>query len=89
MTRKKRIYKKNKIVRGEPPNYLGQHLMHNKKLLLKIVNEAAISPNDLILELGAGKGALTEILSQRAKKVLAVEYDKKFIKILEKNLKYS
>ena len=37
MTRKKRIYKKNKIVRGEPPNYLGQHLMHNKKLLLKIV----------------------------------------------------
>jgi 23S rRNA (adenine-N6)-dimethyltransferase len=86
MTRKKRIYKKNKIVRGEPPNYLGQHLMHNKKLLLKIVDEAEISPNDLILELGAGKGALTDILSQRAKKVLAVEYDKKFIKILEKKI---
>jgi 23S rRNA (adenine-N6)-dimethyltransferase len=86
MARKTRTYRKNKITRGEPPKHLGQHLMHNKKLLFEIVDEAKIGPNDLVLELGAGKGALTEILSQRVKKVIAVEYDFKFIKILEKKM---
>lgn len=89
MTKISRKYRSNKIVRDKPPNYLGQHLMHNKKLLNEIVDQAQIDENDTVLELGAGKGALTEILNQRAKKVLAVEYDKNFVKILEKKVNNS
>lgn len=77
----KKIYRKrkNKIYRGEPPNYLGQHFMHNKKLIKDIVDQAAIMKSDNVLELGAGKGQLTGMLSQRASKVIAVEYDAKLV----------
>ncbi len=71
-----------KINRGEPPNYSGQHLMHNKKLLNEIVHLAKVGKNDLVLDLGAGKGALTAVLCEKAGKVLAVEYDKMFVEIL-------
>ncbi|GIN63665.1 hypothetical protein J27TS8_36580 [Robertmurraya siralis] len=84
MTKKFHKYSGKKLSRGEPPNFSGQHLMHNKKLLDEIVNRANVSNNDIVLELGAGKGALTTILSQRARKVLAVEYDAKFVDILNR-----
>lgn len=86
MVRKKRKNVNRKSIREKAPNYLGQHLMHNKKLLNEIVNEAKVSSTDLVLELGAGKGALTEILSAKVKKVIAVEYDKKFIGHLKEKL---
>jgi len=47
------------------------------------VENIFISESDLVLELGAGKGAITNILSNRARKVLAVEYDQKFIRKLK------
>ncbi|SEM72582.1 23S ribosomal RNA methyltransferase Erm [Lihuaxuella thermophila] len=70
--------------RGEPPNFLGQHFIHNKKLLHEIVDRANVSITDTVLELGAGTGALTTVLNQRAGKVLAVEYDAKFVDILKR-----
>ncbi|MFO1442092.1 23S ribosomal RNA methyltransferase Erm [Bacillus sp. Bva_UNVM-123] len=82
MTKKIHKYSNKKLSRGEPPNFSGQHLMHNKKLLHEIVAQANISMNDTVLELGAGKGALTTILTKKAGKVLAVEYDARFIDIL-------
>ncbi|GIP31029.1 23S ribosomal RNA methyltransferase Erm [Paenibacillus sp. J2TS4] len=83
MTKKIHKYSGKKLSRGEPPNFSGQHLMHNKKLLQEIVDLAKVSSEDTVLELGAGKGALTTLLGQRAKKVLAVEYDAKFVDILK------
>ncbi|WP_408010006.1 23S ribosomal RNA methyltransferase Erm [Pseudalkalibacillus sp. A8] len=82
--KKKPEYKKNKFRRGKPPNFSGQHLMHNKKLLHEIVNKVDIKRNETILELGAGKGALTTILNQKSNKVLAVEYDAKFVQTLRR-----
>jgi 23S rRNA (adenine-N6)-dimethyltransferase len=75
-------YRGKKLNRGESPNFSGQHLMHNKKLIEEIVDRANIGINDTVLELGAGKGALTTVLSQKAGKVLAVENDSKFVGIL-------
>lgn len=49
-----------------------------------MVNLAKISSEDTVLELGAGKGALTTVLNQKAKKVLAVEYDAKFVEVLKR-----
>lgn len=84
MTKKIHKHSQIKLSRGEPPNFSGQHLMHNKKLLRDMVNLAKISSEDTVLELGAGKGALTTVLNQKAKKVLAVEYDAKFVEVLKR-----
>ena len=66
-----------------PPNFSGQHLIQNKGLIKDILKIANISEDEIILELGAGKGAITTELSKRAKKVLAVEYDQRFIEKLK------
>lgn len=83
MTKRKHKCSGRKLSRGEPPNFSGQHLMHNKKLLYEIVDRAKVGGEDTVLELGAGKGALTTVLNQQAKKVLAVEYDARFVEILK------
>ncbi|GIN92530.1 ribosomal RNA small subunit methyltransferase A [Siminovitchia terrae] len=73
-----------KITRGAPRNFSGQHLMHSNKLIHEIVDQVKISRHDTVLDLGAGKGALTSVLSQRAGKVLAVEYDIEFVEVLKR-----
>ncbi|MBS4196734.1 23S ribosomal RNA methyltransferase Erm [Lederbergia citri] len=84
MAKRTHKYSNKKLSRGEPPNFSGQHLMHNKKLLHEIVDRANLSKKDTVLELGAGNGALTTVLNERAGKVLAVEYDSKFVEILKR-----
>ncbi|MBU5484101.1 23S ribosomal RNA methyltransferase Erm [Clostridium sp. MSJ-11] len=75
-----------KTSHGEPPNFSGQHLIHNRKLINEIVNQAKVGTHDTVLDLGAGKGALTSVLSEGSRKVLAVEYDSKFVEILKRKL---
>lgn len=79
MKKKPNKTNRKKISRGEPLNFSGQHLINNKKLLHEIVKTAKISNQHLVLELGAGKGAITSLLDRQARKVLAIEYDSKFI----------
>ncbi len=88
MTQKKNKRIK-KISHKKSPNFSGQHLMHNKRLLYEIVDRAKISTHDLVLDLGAGKGALTSYLNKKAKKVFAVEYDSKFVDILKQEFIHS
>ncbi|MCD4782608.1 MAG: 16S rRNA (adenine(1518)-N(6)/adenine(1519)-N(6))-dimethyltransferase RsmA [Candidatus Eremiobacteraeota bacterium] len=58
--------------------YRGQHLLPDKNMLAKIVNSANIKPDDNIIEIGPGTGLLTEILAQKAGKVIAFEIDRDF-----------
>lgn len=67
----------------DPPNFLGQHFMHNKKLIQDIVAQAQIEPHETVVELGAGKGALTYALAERAHKMIAVEYDERLVEELK------
>nr|WP_090890147.1 23S ribosomal RNA methyltransferase Erm [Evansella caseinilytica] len=83
MTKKTHKYSSKKLSRGEPPNFSGQHFMHNKKLLTEMVHKAKVGKSDTVLELGAGKGALTTVLGEKAGKVLAVEYDAQLVGILK------
>ncbi len=53
----------------------GQNFLTDKNLLNEIADKAEISCEDTVVEVGAGKGALTEVLSSRAKKVIAFEID--------------
>jgi len=55
-------------------------------LLDMIVDSASVCENDVVLEVGAGYGNLTEKLAERAKKVVAVEKDVDLFSQLQKNL---
>lgn len=57
----------------------GQNFLTDKNLLDSIVTDAGITNNDIVLEIGAGMGALTEPLSRRAKKVVSFEIDEELI----------
>ncbi len=62
----------------------GQHFLIDKKIIEREIKEAEISNKDKIIEIGAGKGILTQELTKKAKTVLAFEIDKKFKKDLDR-----
>ncbi|NOX97881.1 MAG: 16S rRNA (adenine(1518)-N(6)/adenine(1519)-N(6))-dimethyltransferase RsmA [Nitrospirae bacterium] len=64
----------------------GQNFLKDKEVLEKIIQGAELSKNDLVLEIGAGTGVLTEKLAESAFKVIAVEWDKKLCGILRERL---
>src|SRR5258708_32091442 len=66
----------------EPKKSLGQNFIHDLNALQKIVATAEISPQDMILEIGPGTGALTVHLAQTAARVVAVEIDNPLLPIL-------
>jgi len=61
---------------------LGQNFLVDANVLTRIANVVNISPDDRILEIGPGKGALTAFLAQAAKHVVAVELDKRMVAFL-------
>ena len=69
------------------PTRLGQNFLNDKSIIKRIVESAKINSTDFVLEIGPGKGALTEELSKKAGKVLAVEIDSNLIPDLEKKFK--
>jgi len=62
---------------------LGQNFLKSKFILDQIIESAQINSNDLILEIGPGKGSLTEKLLEKAQKVIAIEKDDRLIPILQ------
>ncbi|MEA4910889.1 Ribosomal RNA small subunit methyltransferase A [bioreactor metagenome] len=67
----------------KPKKSLGQNFLTNKKAIFEIVKAGDIEERDTILEIGPGKGALTEeLLKSSAKKIIAIEKDKKLIPFL-------
>lgn len=63
---------------------LGQHFLTNKKTLQRILKVISAGPGDLILEIGAGKGALTFPLTKSGAEIIALEKDKTLIAYLER-----
>ncbi len=61
-----------------------QYILKNKKIAEKMVEYAEISDSDCILEVGCGTGVLTEYLIRKAKKVIGIEIDKRFVEYLSK-----
>jgi 23S rRNA (adenine-N6)-dimethyltransferase len=54
---------------------LGQHFLAGGWLAAELVEQAGVGSGDLVVEIGAGTGVLTEALARRAGRVVAVEYD--------------
>jgi len=61
---------------------MGQNFLKSKEALFKMCEAGEVNNQDIIVEIGPGKGALTEKLLERAKRVVAIEKDRDLIDIL-------
>ena len=62
---------------------LGQNFLVDDESIEKIVEASDLTTDDLVIEIGPGLGTLTQKLLEKAKKVIAIELDKKMIKVLQ------
>jgi 16S rRNA (adenine1518-N6/adenine1519-N6)-dimethyltransferase len=69
-----------------PKKSLGQNFLHDPNALEKIVTLAELMPDDTVLEIGPGTGALTEVLAKKARHVICVEVDERLQPLLEDRL---
>lgn len=78
----------NSIPHGKraPVRYTGQHFLNDQTLIKEMIQIAGIRKNDMVLDIGAGKGALTQPLSEKAGRVIAIEYDSGLSKQLREKL---
>ena len=67
----------------KPQHSLGQNFLINRDVYEKIINEAELKKEDLVLEIGPGFGFLTSLLARESKKVTAVDLDKSITDVLK------
>jgi 16S rRNA (adenine1518-N6/adenine1519-N6)-dimethyltransferase len=65
---------------------LSQNFLVDKNIAELEIKQADIKNDDIVLEIGPGKGILTKILAEKAKKVIAIEIDESLIDKLKKIL---
>lgn len=61
-----------------------QNFLIDYNILKKIIKTADIQQDDIVLEIGAGPGALTEALLEQGARVIAIELDSKLVQILKR-----
>ncbi len=61
---------------------LGQYFLVDIDVAARMVEYASVGPDDVVLEIGAGLGSVTEELARKAKRVYAVEKDNELCEIL-------
>ncbi|MGH7653499.1 MAG: 16S rRNA (adenine(1518)-N(6)/adenine(1519)-N(6))-dimethyltransferase RsmA [Gemmatimonadaceae bacterium] len=60
----------------KPRKWLGQHFLTDPRILGRIADVLEITKDDTVVEIGPGRGALTDQLLSRAKRVAAIEIDR-------------
>jgi 16S rRNA (adenine1518-N6/adenine1519-N6)-dimethyltransferase len=70
----------------KPKKSLGQNFLIDKNIQKKIINACSLSKDDIILEIGSGKGDLTAGLAAEVKKVYALEIDSRLVFDLEQKV---
>lgn len=66
-----------------PDKSLGQNFLIGTEALNQVVAAAELTGEETVLEIGAGLGALTRSLARSAYHVIAVEYDRRLLPVLE------
>jgi 16S rRNA (adenine1518-N6/adenine1519-N6)-dimethyltransferase len=63
---------------GFPPvrKSLGQHFLSDVQVLQRIADAAQLTGHETVIEIGPGRGALTDLLAARAGRLIAIEYDR-------------
>ena len=65
-----------------PVKTLGQNFLHDRNLARWIVERAELRPEDYVVEIGPGLGALTEFILEAGAHVLAIEKDQRLAQFL-------
>jgi 16S rRNA (adenine1518-N6/adenine1519-N6)-dimethyltransferase len=58
-----------------PKKQLGQHFLTDPHYCRRVVQHAQIEPGDTVVEIGPGTGQLTELLQEKANRVVGIEFD--------------
>lgn len=66
-----------------PRKSLGQNFLVDTNIARKIVEKAELTPEDIVVEIGPGLGALTQELARRAGLVIALEIDRGLVAALQ------
>lgn len=74
-------------IRVSPVKTLGQNFLHDQNLAGWIVEQAEIGPQDYVVEIGPGLGALTKFLLEKSAQVLAIEKDKRLADYLREEFR--
>lgn len=59
-----------------PRKRLGQHFLHDRRVLARIADAVAPAPGDTVIEIGPGEGALTDLLVPLASRLVLIELDR-------------
>lgn len=70
----------------KPKKSLGQNFLVDERAASRIVAAAELSAHEVVLEIGAGLGALTRHLAATAARVVAVELDQRLFPVLQHTL---
>lgn len=65
---------------------LGQHFLIDQNIVRKIVAAAELTPEDTVVEIGPGRGILTEALAPAVRRVVAIEIDRDLHQLLQTHL---
>jgi 16S rRNA (adenine1518-N6/adenine1519-N6)-dimethyltransferase len=71
-------------IRVSPVKTLGQNFLHDRNLARWIVEKAALTAEDYVVEIGPGLGALTEFILDSGARVLAIEKDQRLVEFLRR-----
>ncbi|HIJ59828.1 MAG TPA: ribosomal RNA small subunit methyltransferase A [Nitrospirae bacterium] len=66
---------------------LGQNFLFDPSILRRIVDVSGLTDNDLVIEIGPGHGRLTDLLINKAERVIAIEIDSYFANQLKERYK--
>lgn len=66
-----------------PKKRLGQNFLVNEGVVSKIIDSLAPTSGETVVEIGPGRGALTNHLIAKAGRVIAIEFDRNLIPLLE------
>ncbi|MCZ6794917.1 MAG: 16S rRNA (adenine(1518)-N(6)/adenine(1519)-N(6))-dimethyltransferase RsmA [Planctomycetota bacterium] len=69
-----------------PRRSLGQNFLHDPRLLASLVEEAGVSGEDTVFEVGTGPGTLTGAIADRVGRVLSVEIDSRLVDFARREL---
>ena len=73
----------NRAVASKRRPKLGQHFLASEAYRRRVTEALSLRADDLVIEIGPGRGAMTELLAERVKQVVAVELDASLAEALQ------
>jgi len=73
---------------ARPKKSLGQNFLTDRNITEKIVAGLDITPENTVFEIGPGRGALTELLNTRSRRLYVLEKDRNLILALKQKMPY-